>query len=293
MFYLVITSLLWAFSYSLIKANLNTLDPNVVTLLRMLCAGLIFLPFLQLKALSRAYALRFFWIGALQYGVMYLCFLHSFQYLAAYQIALFTTLTPVYIIMIHAIFAKKIHPMHLNIAVLAVIGGAVLWFKAGAAPHFWRGCLWVQASDLCFAYGQVAYQRLRQQTPTVRDAHVYSLLCLGAVVVAAVATTWSAGWSSILTISASQGRVIVYLGVIASGLGFFWWNKGAALTSTTTLAVFNNVKAPLAVVVALIFFKESADIPRLVLGLIILGAALWGAEYSARQLAAQKRCVIG
>jgi drug/metabolite transporter (DMT)-like permease len=70
--------------------------------------------------------------------------------------------------------------------------------------------------------------------------------------------------------------------VIASGVGFFLWNYGARRVNAGTLAVFNNLKVPLAVAVSLIFFGESADPLRLALGGGIVLAALFLNERLAR-----------
>jgi len=72
-----------------------------------------------------------------------------------------------------------------------------------------------------------------------------------------------------------QAGTLLYLGVLASGLCFFWWNKGAVLTNAGTLAVFNNLKIPLAVAVSLLVFGESTDLPRLILGGGLMIFAIW------------------
>jgi drug/metabolite transporter (DMT)-like permease len=70
--------------------------------------------------------------------------------------------------------------------------------------------------------------------------------------------------------------VLLYLGLLASGLGFFLWNIGVTRVAAGTLAVFNNVKIPLAVLVSLLFFAEQTELLRLVMGgaLIMLALAM-------------------
>jgi drug/metabolite transporter (DMT)-like permease len=72
--------------------------------------------------------------------------------------------------------------------------------------------------------------------------------------------------------------VIFYLGVIASGLGFFWWNLGATRVNTGTLAVMNNAKIPVGIVVSLLFFNESTNGLKLLLSGLIMFAAIALAE---------------
>ncbi len=287
MLYLVFTSLVWAFSYGLIKTKLGGLDANFITFCRMGFALLVFLPFLRIKNLPKRHIFSLMSIGAIQYGVMYLCFLRSFQYLDAYQAALFTTFTPLYVILINDLYAKKFNPYYLKIAAIAVLGGAVIYYKNIIQPNIVQGFLLVQVADLCFAYGQVAYKRLRTTEVALKDQNIYALLFLGALLVAVIATTMFSGWSSAQIISGAQISVLAYLGAVASGICFFLWNKGGVTTNTATLAVFNNLKSPLAIVISLVFFNESTDVPRLIMGLGLICVALYMAERHARTFSAQ------
>ena len=66
--------------------------------------------------------------------------------------------------------------------------------------------------------------------------------------------------------------------MLASGVGFFLWNVGATRVRSGTLAVMNNAKVPLAVVVSLAFFGEQAPLPWLAASLLTMGVAVWLAE---------------
>jgi drug/metabolite transporter (DMT)-like permease len=67
---------------------------------------------------------------------------------------------------------------------------------------------------------------------------------------------------------------------VASGLGFFLWNKGATKVNPGTLAAFNNAVVPLAVISSLFVFGEIEslvinDLLRIILGgSLILGAVV-------------------
>jgi drug/metabolite transporter (DMT)-like permease len=76
---------------------------------------------------------------------------------------------------------------------------------------------------------------------------------------------------------------LIYSGLVASGLAFFLWNRGAARAAPSTLAVLNNLKAPLAIAVSLLVFGEQADIPRLTLALLILGLGAATSTWIERQ----------
>ncbi len=277
MLYLLLVSLIWAFSWGLIKIYLSGLDANCISFLRISLALPIFLPFLRMKGLNASKVFTLLGIGAIQYGLMYLCVIRSYQYLQAYQVALFTTFTPIYVTLFNDAFSRKFRPFSLFTAVLALIGAASIYYKTSADLFLiGKGFLLVQGSDLCFAFGQVAYKRFREGNPKLEDGSIYAWLFLGALLVTATSTHYFGNWHIIAALSLEQIGVLIYLGVVATGLCFFWWNKGGLRVSVSTLAVFNNLKIPLGVLASLIIFKEQADYLRvgLALGIIMLALAL-------------------
>ena len=52
MIYLLAVSLIWAFSFGLIKGNLVGLDSNFVSFVRLFISFLVFVPFLKIKNLE-------------------------------------------------------------------------------------------------------------------------------------------------------------------------------------------------------------------------------------------------
>jgi len=85
MLYLLFVSLLWAFSFGLIKGNLAGVDPVFVAFARILIALLVFLPFARLRGVTRRQGLQLLGIGAVQYGLMYIFYNAAFAYLQAYE----------------------------------------------------------------------------------------------------------------------------------------------------------------------------------------------------------------
>ena len=74
-------------------------------------------------------------------------------------------------------------------------------------------------------------------------------------------------------LTGSQALTLLYLGGVASGLGFFLWNQGAARVNAGMLAVMNNAKVPLGIAVSLLFFGEHAYPPAVIASLALLVAA--------------------
>lgn len=276
---LLFVSFLWAFSFGLIKGRLAGLDPVAVSVLRIAFAALVFLPFLRPRALARRDVITLAVIGAVQFGFMYVLYTAAYVHLKAHEVALATILTPIYVAIIDAAVENRTRWQHVVAASLAVVGAGLLIWENRTSDTIITGFLIVQGANLCFAAGQVGYKHIRPSLPKdVSDAGIFFWPCAGALVATVLTSLFYTDWTAFRPTS-SQWGVLVYLGTLASGLGFFLWNYGATKVNTGTLAAFNNAKVPLGVLCSLVFFSETPDsIPRLAASMIILVIAVVVAE---------------
>ena len=275
--YLIGVSLLWAFSFGLIKGHLTGLDSTAVAVIRLACASVIFLPFFRPRQISRSAAISFTLIGAIQFGLMYVLYLAAYRYLQAFEVALFTILTPIYVILLHGALEGRLQRNAIIAAGLAVIGAGILQWRNGVSPNGLIGFGLMQGSNLCFAAGQIAYKRLRASSPKSSNASLFAWLYLGALAATLIASAFTTDWTS-FTPTPAQWKTMGFLGLLASGLGFFGWNIGATKVKASTLAVFNNLKIPLAVAVAILVFHETANLPRLLVCGGFMAAAIFVSE---------------
>lgn len=273
MILLLIVSLAWAFSFGLIKGNLNGIDSNFVSFARMLLSLFVFLPFIKFKKINRKLAIKLIAAGIMQFGIMYIAYIAAFKTLKAYEVALFTIFTPIYVTLIDDAFRKKFNPLHLITATFAVVGTWIIKSGDPLSPDILNGFLLVQVSNLCFAFGQVYYRRLMAEHSELKDREVFGVLYLGAVIITLAATLLFTPLST-LKLDGSQIWTLVYLGVFASGICFFFWNIGARQVNTGALAIFNDLKVPLAVAVSLLVFGEQTNRVTLLIGGLIVVASL-------------------
>lgn len=272
MFYLFLVSLLWAFSFGLIKSNLTGQPAAVIACIRLLLSLAVFAPFMRLKGLRRTDIVQLLITGAVQYGLMYVTYIHAFHYLEAYEIALFTVFTPIYVTLINDLLERRFSPWAFASVLLAVGGGVIIKYHELDWSTLWIGFALMQASNLCFAFGMVFYRRVMAAMPNKQsDLQVFGLLYTGAALTAAAAA--GGDWSD-LSLTLPQAGTLLYLGIIPSGLCFFLWNVCARKTSAGTLAICNNLKIPLGILVSVLIFRESADWPRLIAGGALMIAAL-------------------
>ena len=280
---LLIVSLAWAFSFGLIKGNLTGVDSNFVSFARMLVSLLVFVPFIKFRKINRKLGFKLALAGIMQFGIMYIAYIASFKTLKAYEVALFTIFTPLYVTLIDDAFKKKFNPLYLVTATLAVIGTWIIKSGEPLSPGILSGFLLVQVSNLCFAFGQVYYRRLMAENSDLKDRDVFGVLYLGAVIVTLAATLAFTPLST-LSLTGKQIWTLIYLGAFASGICFFLWNIGSRQVNTGALAIFNDLKVPLAVAVSLLVFGEKTNWVTLLIGGIIVVASLVINEWITKKL---------
>ena len=279
MIYLALVSLLWAFSFGLIGSALSGVDSFFVATVRLGCATLLFLPFLRAKEIVRGDRLRLVVIGAIQFGLMYACYMRAFQYIPSHLVAIFSILTPVYVVIIHNLRKRTFSSRYLMAALLSVFGAACIKAKTIPSGDFWIGFGLMQAAGIAFAYGQVAYRDWKQNNRKMDDRAIFALLAMGGTLCAGLACVMFSDLKN-LSVQPEQWKAIIYLGFVASGIGFFLWNKGAGKSNPGTLAAFNNAVVPLAVLCSFFIFGESTSMNfentfRLAIGSIFIGSAVF------------------
>lgn len=282
--YLVGVTALWAFSFSLIGVYLaGQVDSYFAVLMRIGLATLVFLPFLRPKRLVGRQRLILMALGAVQLGAMYIFFYQSFLLLSVPEVLLFTIFTPFYVTLLDDALFKRFTPFYLLTAALAVLGAAVIRYD-GIDSGFWIGFLVVQGANLCFALGQVGYRRFAVTLPPELPRHsVFAWFYLGALAVALPAFVLL-GNAAALPVTGVQWGVLAWLGLVASGLGYFLWNLGATRVDAGALAIMNNALIPAGLAVNLLIWNRDADLVRLALGgAIIVGSLMLNEHWLRRR----------
>jgi drug/metabolite transporter (DMT)-like permease len=272
--YLVLVSIVWGFSFIIIKGALSSLDSNFVSLVRMVLSFFVLMPFTRISGIPFSDKARLMLIGGIQFGLMYVTYVASFQYLPAHVVALLTTTTPLFVAGFNDLLNKEFKKTIVLAAMLAVAGCAVIKLPKQSMSSGLYGIALLQISNAAFAYGQIAYKRLMETRENLQDKKVFGLMYGGAVMVTGIFSLVFTDYPR-LSIQPHQWMALGYLGIIASGCCFYLWNLGARKVNAGTLAVMNNLKIPIGVIAGLVILKESTDYLRLLFGCGLFAAALW------------------
>lgn len=271
---LIITTILWAFAFSLFGEYLaGHVDSYFAVLVRVGLAALVFLPFLRARGHSLKTLGLYMLVGAMQLGIMYMLSFRAYLYLIVSELLLFTVLTPLYITLIYDLMSKR--PLRWGYAfsaLLAVIGAGIIRYNQ-VTDHFWTGLVLVQLSNISFAIGMVGYKRLMETRPMPQH-NAFAWFYIGAFLVAVV------GWSVLgnaqkMPETTLQWSILVFLGVAASGIGYFMWNVGATQVDAGTLGIMNNMHVPAGLLVNLAIWHQQPHWPTFITGAAVILASLW------------------
>lgn len=293
MLYLIITSLLWSFSFGLIKSEVSALHPILVSLIRLSLAFLFFLPWLK-KGEKRRYQ-KLLLIGFIQFGMMYCLYISAYSYLSGHEIAVLTVTTPIFVVLLSKVIERNTQAKDWLAAILGLLGGiALVWPKIlqeNLAPTV-TGIVLIQLANLCFATGQILYRHWSKDKKQ-GDHQSFAWLYLGAMfaplsylMVGQIIELPMMSRELNLPTEINTWLALLYLGIIPSGLGFYLWNKGSKLVKTGELAVVNNLKIPMAVLVAWLIFSEDIIWPATLTSLGILSFGQWLASRGTLETAA-------
>ena len=273
MIYLIIVSILWSFSFGIIKYGLSGVDSSYISFIRSLIALLFFSSISIYNIKKFAFDLKLTLIGALQFGLMYIFYIQSYAYLPAYLIATFTITTPIFVGLASKYIARQSISKNGIYAISLVIIGSFLMRINFVNPFdYWVGFLLIQFANLFFASGQILFKEWKIKNDSTDILHNFSQMFLGATLITSLFYLFSASGSNQL--SSENLFALIFLGLISTGLGFLFWNLGSLKVTNDKLAVMNNLIIPIAILNSHFIFGEQIDSSTFVLGMICFYFAL-------------------
>ncbi len=263
--YLILMTLIWAFSFSFIGEILaGRVDSYFAVLVRVSLASLIFVPFTKFRGIATSLKLKIMLIGSIQIGFMYIFFYQSFLFLSVPEVILFTIFTPIYVTLVYDGFKGRFKPLYLISTGIAVLGAYIIRYQ-NVDSEFITGFLMVQGANICFAIGQSAYKKVMESNQDIVQSDVFGYFHFGALIISVVAFALFANPEK-LSPTFIQWGVLLWLGIVASGIGYFLWNKGACEVDAGILGIMNNALVPAGLVMNLLIWNTPTDYVSLSIG---------------------------
>jgi drug/metabolite transporter (DMT)-like permease len=256
--YLIAISILWSFSFGIIKYGLAGIDSSFISFARNVIALTFFSSVTIYNIKKFSFDLKLVGIGALQFGLMYIFYIESYQYLPAYLIATFTITTPIYVVLA----SKYLNGNSLNrngiyAILLVIIGSYLMRFNSLNLKDYMLGFVLIQCANIFFATGQILFKKWNDKNKDKDIVHNFSQLFFGATLITSIFYFLGSSESAILT--QSNLFSLLFLGIISSGIGLLMWNIGATKVSAEKLAIMNNAVIPIAIFNSYLIFGEEIN----------------------------------
>ena len=272
MLYLIIVSILWSFSFGIIKFGLTGVDSIFISFFRSLIAFIFFSSLTLYNIKKFSFDTKLIIIGAIQFGLMYVFYIQSYQYLPAYLIATFTITTPIFVVLFsQALMKESFSKNGILSVILVLIGSLMMRFNLANPLDYWFGFILIQCANMFFASGQIMFKKWHTENSDKDIVHNFSQMFFGATIVTSLFYFQTLDVQNIL--STTNLLSLIFLGLCSTGIGFLLWNIGATKVSNTRLAIMNNVVIPLAVLNSFFIFGEDINILLFMPGLICFYAA--------------------
>ena len=150
--------------------------------------------------------------------------MRAFHYIPSHQVAIFSILTPVYVVLINDVRERNFSWHYLIVATLSVLGAGIIKAKEFPSGDIWVGFILMQGAGFAFAFGQVAYRDWKQKNQQIKDSSVFSLLTIGGTICAACFSFLFTDWNKL---EINLDHQINSLPRIHSlWYWFFLWNRG-------------------------------------------------------------------
>ena len=272
MLYLIIVSILWSFSFGIIKFGLTGVDSIFISFFRSLIAFIFFSSLTLYNIKKFSFDTKLIIIGAIQFGLMYVFYIQSYQYLPAYLVATFTITTPIFVgLFSQALMKESFSKNGILSIILVLIGSFMMRFNLANPLDYWFGFILIQCANMFFASGQIMFKKWHTENSDKDIVHNFSQMFFGATIVTSLFYFQTVDVQNIL--STTNLLSLIFLGICSTGIGFLLWNIGATKVSNTRLAIMNNVVIPLAVLNSFFIFGEDINILLFMPGLICFYAA--------------------
>jgi len=266
--YLILVSILWSFSFGIIKYGLAGIDSAFISLMRSLIALLFFTSLTLYNFKKFSFDARLILIGAIQFGLMYVLYIQSYQYLPAYLIATFTITTPIFIGIFSQLYDNMSFSSNGKLSIiLVVIGSLMMRFNIVNPLDYWLGFFLIQCANVCFAIGQIMFKRWHSKNTSVNIIYNFSQMFFGAVLITSIFSLINS--TNLSMLNTSNLYALLFLGLFSTGFGFLAWNIGATQVSNERLAVMNNAVIPIAIFNSYLIFGEIISLTLYLPGLIL------------------------
>ncbi|ASZ14082.1 DMT family transporter [Chitinophaga pendula] len=280
---IIFVMLIWGSSFSVTKLVVQEVSPFVLATLRHLIASAVLLPFFLARRRKVRHALPYghlLLMGLSGITVYYCLFNSGMRYISASSGAMIEGLIPVAIAIPAALILKEhLYSKTITGIVLSVIGVILVGFVGNAQKSdngLLGSALMVGAVCLWGAYTLLSRSLKNMDTILVTSVSTFfGTLCLLPMFF------YELYQHGMPTISAGAWAGMTYLGLFASALAYFLYNRALESLPAAQVGNFLNLNPVIGAVIAFIFLKDTFTGWQYA-GSVLVIAGIWLSARSAK-----------
>lgn len=194
--------------------------------------------------------------------------------------SLINSLTPVTVTIFAALFLKeKITPVKILCLVLALVGAAIITQGASAGGQM-LGIALVLLSVISWSLASVAMRLLTAKYPPIMVTAYGMVISLIGHIPAGVASVMQAGG---VEVDLKSVLVVLYLGLIGSGLAQYTWTSSLSKLPASTCSLFYPLQPLFSALLGALILKETFA-PTFFVGMVIISADVIISTLETRRL---------
>jgi len=261
MYEIWLVTLCWSLSFPLARILVAELDPLWITTFRFLIGGSALLV-LSTFGRSRKVDIKRSWklvlfLAIFEFFLTYFLYLTSIMYLPASKVAAMTLSTPVVILILDSALKGKFPALKIAVPFALAIVGTIILYDPTSHVHA-RGQLigfaTILLSNLSFAIASVIMRR-RVGSSAIR------ITGIAQVFAGAMALITCLVWKGLPgSMPVSHWAILIYLSIVATGIGFWFWNRSVNKLGPLYPGLISNLKAPIAAVLSVLLLGEVVSI---------------------------------
>ncbi|MCQ2396131.1 MAG: DMT family transporter [Lentisphaeria bacterium] len=265
----LLSTLIWGCQYSAARAIFGSqaeeIDPYLMSLMKFASAAVALLPFLCFDNGWRktAQAMKCDWLQMILLGVLGvaaegLLAFYSLKYTTSARSSLLCNMSPVFTVLLAMLFTRKMPDWGKWVGVVLGFVGLALVLNSqssdiyDAKPFTLPGDVMALASGVAWAFFTVAGVKCSQKYGGIPCTVVTLTVAAVAMVVVCLVT----GTDFMPQLTLKSLALVLFLGIMATGIGVGLWNLAMGLTDPSALGAFGYLSSLIALCLARFVSKE-------------------------------------
>ena len=277
-FFAVLATLIWSGNFIIARGVIKTIQPVTLAFYRWLTASIIILPFAWKYFIAEIKVVKerpFFFLLVAITGVS---IFNTFVYVAGHyssainMVILGTCSSPVMSVILSGIFLKeKIPPLRIGGMIVCIAGVLLLLSKGDIqnllAFRFTKGDWWILAAALSFA---IYNTTVKKKPGTMHPLNfLFTIFLLGTILLLPF-YIWELKKEGGIEINAANISAIIYLGLGASVICFYIWNKAIAALGAGRTALFGNLIPVFTSIEAVLLLNEKITLIHIISFILVV-----------------------